>query len=219
MWRVTFGYIYLCSAVDGEQRTRDAGRGAADVDDAAAPPVCHAGHDDPAHVQHGRDVAPDHVVEQPGSEPGRSRALVLFRGRVQEVLGVWVRQPDVVDEHAHLETVQFTGHVPVHCFWVGVRKVGAHAPDLSARMLGADLVRCRLQLGLCPTDQDHVQAAAGQLPGVRFAQSVRSAGHHYGQYASRANVCTHTHAYVQYNIIQYNIIKYNKIQYNINTVA
>jgi len=55
--------IYLGGPVHRQQWTRDPGRGASDVNDAPALPVGHARHHQPTHVDHGRDVAPDHVVE------------------------------------------------------------------------------------------------------------------------------------------------------------
>jgi len=94
---------FLGGSVHRQQGARDPGRGASDVDDTPAFPVGHAGHHKPAHVDHGRDVAPDHVVEQLGSPSSGRGGLATVRvaapvfGGFQEVLGVWVRQPDVVD--------------------------------------------------------------------------------------------------------------------------
>jgi len=175
--------IYLGGPVHRQQRARDPGRGTSDVDDTPALPVGHARHHQPTHVDHGRDVAPDHVVEQLRS-PSRRRgglSTVSVAGPVfdglQEVLGVRVRQANVVDQHAHLEPMQLPAHVAVHRGRVRVGEVSADALDAAARVLSTDLFGGRLQFGLRPANQHDVHAAAGQLPGVRLAQPVRGSCH------------------------------------------
>lgn len=96
-----------------------------------------------------------------------------------------VRQPDVVDQHAHFEPVKLAADVTVDRGSVRVGEVGPDALDAATRVLGADLVGGRVQFGLGPADEHDVHAAARQLPGVRLAQPVRGACHNFKQNAAR----------------------------------
>lgn len=80
-----------------------------------------------------------------------------------------IRQPDVVDQYADLETVEFAFQVVVHRGRVLVGEIGLDAFDHAAGMLGTDFLGRGLEFGLGTADQNDVQTAAGQLPSVRFS--------------------------------------------------